>query len=149
MKPYYVREVTLVYGKSKMLAPRALKDHEDVASFAREVIGNRVTESILAIAVTARHKPMAWSVIATGTPTLCIIQPSDVLRFVLLSGCPGFFLAHNHPSNDVSPSDDDVRLTRNLLAASKLLGLTLIDHVIVAEEGSISLRADPHMIGGW
>ncbi|MCR5176893.1 MAG: hypothetical protein K6C05_08585, partial [Anaerovibrio sp.] len=50
-------------------------------------------------------------------------------------------IAHNHPSGIATPSQEDIKFTKELIESSKILGIQLVDHVIIAKEGSLSLRA--------
>lgn len=61
-----------------------------------------------------------------------------ILRPVIAMGAPWFVLVHNHPSNDPAPSPDDVRMTRETVAAARTIGVRLVDHVIVAPSGKYS-----------
>ena len=54
-------------------------------------------------------------------------------------------LAHNHPSGSLEPSEEDLRLTRQLVEAGKILGIDVLDHIIVAKRGYVSLKALGHM----
>lgn len=136
----FVRETMVVYGEKKIEWPSPMRTSDDVARFAMDAIGNRVNEVFLVIAVNSRHRPLAWSVIATGTPTFCIVSPADVLRYVLKSGAIGFFIAHNHPSGDPEPSASDIDLTKGIADGAKVVGLKLIDHVVIGDEMHWSFR---------
>jgi DNA repair protein RadC len=60
-----------------------------------------------------------------------LAHPREVLKPVLAFSAYAFILVHNHPSGDPSPSEADLRLTRRIVEASKILQLQLIDHVII------------------
>ncbi|MDO8472632.1 MAG: JAB domain-containing protein, partial [Dehalococcoidia bacterium] len=61
-------------------------------------------------------------------------------KFAVLSNAASIILGHNHPSGDPSPSIDDIRTTKRLVDAGKILGIEVLDHIIVGEEGHTSLR---------
>lgn len=63
------------------------------------------------------------------------LRPVDVLRPVIASGHGAFVMAHNHPSGDPEPSQADLDMTRLLIQASELLGLTMMDHIVWAAPG--------------
>lgn len=72
-----------------------------------------------------RHK------IAEGGRTRCIVELPDVLRPVIADGAAGFFLVHNHPSGDPTPSEMDIQMTYRLRRAAEVLGLVLHDHLVI------------------
>lgn len=106
-------------------------------------------EQVLAVVLDAKQRPLAERVLARGSTTACAVGPREVFNLVVREGGAGVVLVHNHPSGDPLPSDDDIRLTRAMLDAGRLLDLPLIDHVIVGRDGSFSfldaglLRHDP------
>jgi DNA repair protein RadC len=67
------------------------------------------------------------------------VRPRDPLRLALRDGGSAFVLVHNHPSGDPTPSTEDLRFTRELAAAAEVVGVPLLDHVIVARGGYVSL----------
>ena len=148
MKTVVVKEATVVYGPSQVESPSILAMSSDVARFVCPIIGNRVVETILVVAVNARNRPQAWSIISTGTPTFCVVSPADILRFVLLCGTPAFFLVHNHPSGECAPSAEDLAFTTNVKSAASIVGLKLIDHVIVSERSHFSFLENQLLEGG-
>jgi DNA repair protein RadC len=64
----------------------------------------------------------------------------EVFREAVRRNCSAILLAHNHPSGDPSPSADDVRITQRIVAAGRLLDIEVLDHVILARRGWVSLR---------
>jgi DNA repair protein RadC len=95
-------------------------------------------ESVLAIVFDPRQRPIAERVIARGTATSCIVAARQVFALAVREGGAGVVLVHNHPSGDPTPSQEDMVFTHNVSEAGRLLELPLIDHVIVAREGSFS-----------
>lgn len=84
--------------------------------------------------------------ISRGTLNSTGVHPREVFRQVLRLNAAAVLLAHNHPSGDTTPSSDDLRLTRRLLDAARLLGISILDHIIIGRaservpEGFASLR---------
>jgi hypothetical protein len=69
--------------------------------------------------------------------SVCLV---DCFRHAVRQNAAAIILVHNHPSGDPTPSDDDVQLTRDAGQAGRLLGIDLLDHVILATDGCVSLR---------
>jgi len=77
--------------------------------------------------------------ISEGTLDASIVHPRDVFREALLEPAAGIILIHNHPSGNPSPSDEDLRITKQLVEAGRLLGIKVYDHIILAGESYRSL----------
>ena len=83
--------------------------------------------------------------ISEGTLDASIVHPRDVFREALLEPAAGIILIHNHPSGNPSPSEEDLRITKQLVEAGRLLGIKVYDHIILAGETYRSL-ADEGLI---
>jgi len=77
--------------------------------------------------------------ISEGTLDASIVHPRDVFRDALLEPAAGIILIHNHPSGNPSPSEEDLRITKQLVEAGRLLGIRVFDHIILAGESYRSL----------
>jgi DNA repair protein RadC len=83
--------------------------------------------------------------ISEGTLEASIVHPRDVFREAILEPASGIILIHNHPSGNPSPSEEDLRITQQLVEAGRLLGIKVYDHIILAGESYRSL-ADEGLI---
>lgn len=111
------------------------------ANVLRDVIGaDRTQEVVAVVAVNVKMKPMGASIINIGTATDSPADVPSILRFVLLTGAPSFIVGHNHPSGDPKPSRRDRDFTVTLIAAARLVGLTLEDHLVVVDDDSYSMK---------
>ncbi|MBN4054912.1 JAB domain-containing protein, partial [Acidimicrobium ferrooxidans] len=86
-----------------------------------------------------RNRVFRIEQVARGGLTGIGISPRDILQPAVREGAAGIILVHNHPSGDPSPSSADHKLTRRIAEAAALLGISLLDHVIVAREGHLSI----------
>lgn len=110
----------------------------DVARAYGPRMAEATEESVLVLVLDARQRPAAERVIARGTASSCTVGVREVFALAVREGGAGIVLVHNHPSGDPTPSPEDLTLTRALAAAGQLLDVPLIDHVIVAREGTFS-----------
>jgi len=83
--------------------------------------------------------------VSEGTLDASIVHPRDVFREALLEPAAAVILIHNHPSGNPSPSEEDLRITRQLVEAGPLLGIKVLDHIILAGDVHRSL-ADEGLI---
>jgi DNA repair protein RadC len=117
-----------------------MRNPEDVARFVRGVVGNDAREHFVAILLDGRHRPIAYQVVSIGTATASLVHPREVFQPAVGLGACAVIVAHNHPSGDPTPSAEDRDVTRRLAQAGGLLGILLLDSVVVADLGYVSLR---------
>ena len=82
-----------------------------------------------------------------GTLTASLVHPREVFRLALREAAAAVILVHNHPSGDPTPSREDREVTERLVQVGEILGVPVLDHVIVAERGYVSLREDGGLPG--
>lgn len=102
-------------------------------------------EELWLLCLDARNGLKAELQIAKGGALGCALSPLDVLRPAVRNGATALILVHNHPSGDPTPSSDDLRMTRTLARACRFVGLTLLDHVVIARDGATSIT---DLLGG-
>lgn len=127
----------------RSLVPRqrglSLSRPEDVYRYARPLLGHLTHEVFHVLLLDTRHRLVADRRVATGSLAACAIAPRDVFEPAIREAAPALIFVHNHPSGDPSPSRDDVELTRRLGEGARILGISLVDHVVVADGGFASL----------
>jgi DNA repair protein RadC len=93
----------------------------------------------VAFDLDVRHRIIARRVVHIGTLSGVEVHPREVFRDAVVNQAAALILAHNHPSGDPSPSRQDIELTARLRQVGELLGIAVLDHVIVAADGFVSL----------
>ena len=83
---------------------------------------------------------MKREIISVGLLNANLVRPREVFEPAVRNLVAQVILAHNHPSGDPEPSEDDLEITRRLVAAGKILGIKVVDHVIVANDGFSSFK---------
>jgi DNA repair protein RadC len=110
----------------------------DVDAALRPRLRDDSREHFFAIAVDSRNRPIAELEIAVGGLTACCISPADVFRPVLRQAAVGVLFAHNHPSGEAQPSEEDGQVTQRLVLAGQLLGVSVLDHLVLGHSGYFS-----------
>ena len=75
-----------------------------------------------------------------GSLNSMMITPKEIFSLALQTPCASIIIAHNHPSGDPNPSDDDIRFTTRIHTAGEVMGIQMLDHLIVARTGYFSFR---------
>jgi DNA repair protein RadC len=97
-------------------------------------------ERFAVLLLDVKHRILGSKVITIGTATETLAHPRDIFREVIRQGATRVIIAHNHPSGVLEPSPEDISLTEQLLAASKVLAIPLLDHLILGNGDYCSLR---------
>ncbi|MDJ0797300.1 MAG: DNA repair protein RadC [Calothrix sp. MO_167.B12] len=97
-------------------------------------------ERFAVLLLDVKNRLLGTKVITIGTATETLAPPREIFREVIRQGATRLIVAHNHPSGNVEPSQEDIDLTRQLLAGSQLLSIPLLDHLILGDGNHQSLR---------
>ncbi len=102
-------------------------------------------ERFVVVMLDGRHRVIGEEVVSQGTLTASLVHPREVFRPALRASAAALILVHNHPSGDPTPSAEDRAVTARLARAGEILGVRVLDHVVVAERGFVSLREEGAM----
>lgn len=125
---------------SRLEARPLLDRPELVADYIVQRHGRERVELFGALCLDSRHRLQRELVLHRGARTHSPVEPSEVFRRAITENAHGIIVWHTHPSGDPSPSEDDLDLTLRLVQAGKLLSIAVLDHVVVAGGGFVSLR---------
>jgi DNA repair protein RadC len=78
--------------------------------------------------------------VSLGTLTASLVHPRETFRRAVIQGSASIIVAHNHPSGEVNPSEEDTKVTKLLFEAGNILGITMLDHLIFAKKMFFSFR---------
>ena len=112
---------------------------KDVAKILTNEMRYEKREVVKAIILNSKNIIIKIVDICYGGTNSALLTPKDVLQEVIKIGAPKIILVHNHPSGDPAPSKKDIDFTDRLLKASKIIGIELLDHIVIAEYGYSSI----------
>ena len=118
-----------------------LSDAKDVARRVRSSVKDWRKECFFTLYLDSRSRLIGQTEVSVGCLDTTLAHPREVFEKAIRAGAAAIVVVHNHPSGDPSPSDDDVRLTRRLSEAAKILGIRLLDHVVVTRDSFYSFRS--------
>ena len=99
-------------------------------------------EHFTVLFLNRRNVINGFKILHTGGQCESIVDPKILFRNALLFGAGAIIIAHNHPSNNLKPSDQDLILTKQLIAAGKLLKIEIIDHIILTDDNYFSFKQE-------
>ena len=114
------------------------------SSIAAEIIRNQIEdfniENFLILSFNSRNKMISAEVSTVGTLTSSLVHPRETFNIAIRNHAAKIIIAHNHPSGEIDPSDDDLKITKRLVEAGKLLGIDVLDHLIVTQDDFFSFK---------
>lgn len=122
-----------------------IRSSEDVYKHLGD-ISRLQKEQFRGLYLNARNKLIHDEVISIGTLTANLVHPREVFQPAIEFSAAAIILAHNHPSGDPEPSEDDVAVTKQLAQVSRIMGFEILDHIIVGKRKYVSLK-DRKLIG--
>lgn len=121
-------------GRWTVRAPR------DVGDRLVPQMGYLEREELRVVLLNTRNAVLKLVTVYQGNVSSSLVRIAELFRDAIRLNASGLILVHNHPSGDATPSPDDLRLTAEALAAGRLLDISVLDHLIVAGDGFVSLR---------
>jgi DNA repair protein RadC len=108
-----------------------LETPEAIVNLLREDNRLRQVETFQIILLNTRHRLIHVERVSQGTLDTILVHPREVFRAAIAANAAAVVLAHNHPSGDPTPSEADIKVTRDLIRAGQLLKIDVLDHIIV------------------
>lgn len=112
---------------------------KDIILELKEYAGKK-QEYLVVLYINARNELLQKEIIGIGSLNSLVITPKEVFSPALHVPCASIIVAHNHPSGDPEPSDDDIKFTQRIHEAGEVLGIKLLDHIILARSSYYSFR---------
>lgn len=121
-----INEVENEYGR--------IGSPDDASEIVYDFIGEDDREVFLVICLNTKNKVIAVHRAHVGSINSSIVHPREVFKSAFLNNSASLIVAHNHPSGDPSPSQEDIHVTKRLCEAGKILGIEILDHIVVGEK---------------
>ena len=102
-------------------------------------------EACIALYLDTKHRVQEVELVSLGSIDKTFMSPREIFRGALLLNTPALVIAHNHPSGDPEPSEDDVRVTRRIVRAGEIIGVDVLDHLVIGGQSWVSLARRGHI----
>lgn len=133
------RAVAERYTKEKIVPSTLLSSPGQVFEYLRERIGREKQEHFTILCLDTKNNLIVEDV-SVGTVNASLVHPREVFKKAILNNSSHVILAHNHPSGDPTPSEEDILTTRRLVESGRILGISVADHMIVSQNSFVSMR---------
>ncbi|KRG10368.1 RadC family protein [Staphylococcus sp. NAM3COL9] len=122
-----------VDDKIQILSPK------DVADFMMGKMEHLTQEKFIALFLNSKNVVIKQKTIFVGTLNSSIVHPREIFSEAVKSASNAIIVLHNHPSGDVTPSNEDIKTTERLKECGRLLGIDLLDHIIIGDHTYLSM----------
>ena len=116
------------------------KCSEEVANYYIPLMKDLKKEQFKVILLDIKNRIIKDILISQGSLTASIVHPREVLKPAIQASAASVIFIHNHPSGDPEPSTDDIEITNRLCRSCSIMGINLLDHIIIAENGYYSFK---------
>lgn len=133
-----IKEVKMLTVRETGPVGAAVRNPETIAAIWRESITTSAwydteKEAFVVFLLDRKNMVKDWHLVSLGTNDASLVHPREVFRAACVASAASVIVAHNHPSGDHTPSAEDVRITKQLVAAGQVLGIPVLDHVVVGD----------------
>ena len=137
-----------VEGYNVDFMERRMRDSGDIARFINEYLkSDRFTvEHFMVFMLDTKLNLQGYAVVSKGNLDSSPVHPREVFQHAVATPkCGAIIVAHNHPSGDPTPSPQDVEVTERLNKAGEIIGIKMLDHVVVGNGVSISMKSEGYL----
>lgn len=118
------------------------------AALIRDYLCEWDRECFIALLLDTKHKLQSIHLISIGSLDMSIVHPREVFKAAILANAKTIIVAHNHPSGDSKPSQEDITTTKRLIGVGEVLGVPVLDHIIVGNANTSSDEYFSFLEGG-
>ncbi len=123
------------------IPPYTVNNPHILVKAIRATIQDKAKEHFKLVLLNTRNKVTGIIPISVGTLNASLVHPREVFKEAIHGNAASVILVHNHPSNDLEPSEEDVRLTRRMVEVGTIMGIEVLDHIIISKNDFLSMKA--------
>jgi len=140
-----IKAVSERFLAKKVVGRNAVANSRDLYSYLNGAIRDKTRECFMAIFLDSKNRVITLETLFEGTLTASGVYPREVVRAALQHHAAALIFAHNHPSGEPGPSSEDMAITRQLVFAARLMGITVHEHLIIGDNSYYSFADQGHM----
>ena len=121
---------------------RKISSSEDIYNYLKNELADMKNECFYAILLDTKNVIISKEVISVGILDASLVHPREAFKPAIKKSAKSIIFAHNHPSGDFSPSNDDFKTTQRLVEAGDILDIEVLDHIIIGKDGYYSFKKE-------
>ena len=148
LKPEQLRilfEVCRRFNEERLSPGVPLTSPAEVFRHFRMALRESKQEQFLVVMLDSQRRYLGEALVSRGTLTSSPVHPREVFSTAIRERAAAVLVVHNHPSGDPTPSADDLSVTQRLVEVGEIVGIPVVDHVIIVDDGFTSLRESGKM----
>jgi len=126
-----------IRGRSRI---SSIKNPSDILPLVTDIRAKK-KEHFVVFYLNARNEVIHKEFVSIGTLSSSLVHPREVFKSAIEHSAASIICVHNHPSGDITPSEDDIKLTKRLVSSGLLLGIEVLDHIIITETDYNSMKS--------
>ncbi|WP_336765636.1 JAB domain-containing protein [Paenibacillus sp. USHLN196] len=132
--------IKLVKESSVLYQKRTIRSPQDAYELMKDFLEDKDREHFIVVSLDTKNQPTNINVSSIGTLNSALVHPREIFKAAIAANACSIMCFHNHPSGEVTQSQQDVEVTKRLVEAGKILGIEVLDHIIVGEGNYTSLK---------
>ncbi len=128
------RDTTVKYPELSQIPKKKITSPAEFFELFKPVLQEEAFEIFLVAWLSSSNRVIGFEKVTQGLLNSSLIDPRSVFRGAIIANCANIILAHNHPSGNPDPSNEDISVTRVLVESGKILGINVFDHIVFADE---------------
>jgi DNA repair protein RadC len=140
-----IKAVAERFLAKKVIGRDAICNSGDLFAYLNSAIRDKTRECFVAVFLDSKNRVVAMETLSEGTLTASSVYPREVIRAALQHHAAALIFAHNHPSGEPRPSAEDQAITRQLVFAGRIMGITVHEHVIIGDNRYFSFADQGHI----
>lgn len=123
-----------ILSQAKSLSNKKITSPQDIAEFFIPLLRDEIKEKFIVVCLNSSNKIISYETISVGNLNSSVVHPREVFKVAIDNSSANIILIHNHPSGNPEPSNEDIRITKKIVEAGKILDILVFDHLIIAAE---------------
>ncbi|MEK3726203.1 RadC family protein [Paenibacillus sp. FSL H8-0034] len=124
----------------EQIIPTIIKSPRDAYECVKSDLMYQQREHFIAIFLNTKNAVIAKEIISIGSLNAAIVHPRELFRAAIKRAAASIICAHQHPSGDPTPSQEDIQLTIRLMEAGEIIGIEVLDHIVLGHDQFVSLK---------
>lgn len=131
--------IRYIQGSSDNQQP-IIRSPEDVYNLLRRSLEYLTVEQFIVLGLSTKNHVIIQHTVSIGSLNASVVHPREAFKMLIRCSCASVILAHNHPSGDPKPSDEDIALTKRLIETGQIIDIPVLDHIIIGQGSYVSLK---------
>ncbi len=128
------KDTRINYPEYSELPSKKITSPKDFYELFNPLLREETKEVFLVAWLSSSNKVQGFEIISSGILNSAVVDPRAVFRSAIIANCANIIVAHNHPSGNQDPSNEDITLTKKLVEAGRIIEINIFDHIIFAED---------------